>query len=127
MPAYSVSKAGLNAFVLCLREQLRGTNITVIELSPPAVQSKSGSSHCPGEQMLNEDAAAELHDYMGEDKGRALGMPLVDFTNEAMAGLFRGQEQIYVGSIGPQDQFDSIVETRQQAFQGFTRFFRQLA
>jgi short-subunit dehydrogenase involved in D-alanine esterification of teichoic acids len=40
LPAYSASKAALNAFVLCLRDQLRNTNVKVIELSPPPVQSK---------------------------------------------------------------------------------------
>lgn len=39
IPAYSASKAALNAFVLCLRGQLRETNVSIIELSPPAVQS----------------------------------------------------------------------------------------
>ena len=40
LPAYSASKAALNAFVLCLRDQLRATNVQVVELSPPPVQSK---------------------------------------------------------------------------------------
>jgi short-subunit dehydrogenase involved in D-alanine esterification of teichoic acids len=40
MPAYGASKAALNAFTLCLRDQLRNTNIKVVELSPPVVQSK---------------------------------------------------------------------------------------
>jgi short-subunit dehydrogenase involved in D-alanine esterification of teichoic acids len=41
MPAYCASKAALNVFVLCLREQLSKTNVKVIEISPPLVQSKS--------------------------------------------------------------------------------------
>jgi short-subunit dehydrogenase involved in D-alanine esterification of teichoic acids len=40
LPAYSASKAALNSFILCLRDQLRNTNVNVTELSPPAVQSK---------------------------------------------------------------------------------------
>lgn len=40
LPAYSASKAALNAFILCLREQLRDSSVKVIELSPPPVQSK---------------------------------------------------------------------------------------
>jgi short-subunit dehydrogenase involved in D-alanine esterification of teichoic acids len=40
LPAYSASKTALNAFVLCLREQLRDTSVDVIELSPPPVQSE---------------------------------------------------------------------------------------
>ena len=58
MPAYSASKAALNAFILCLREQLRGTSIKVTNLSPPPIQT-------------------ELHDFeMGAEVGRALGMPV---------------------------------------------------
>lgn len=38
MPAYSSSKAALGAFILCLRDQLRKTEVKVIEVSPPAVQ-----------------------------------------------------------------------------------------
>lgn len=40
LPAYSASKAALNAFTLCLREQLRHSQTSVIEISPPPVQSK---------------------------------------------------------------------------------------
>ncbi len=43
LPAYSASKAALNVFTLCLREQLSETNVKVIEVSPPPVQSKSVS------------------------------------------------------------------------------------
>lgn len=39
MPAYSGSKGALHAFVLCLREQLYKSNVKVMEISPPAVQS----------------------------------------------------------------------------------------
>lgn len=41
LPAYSASKAALNVFTLCLREQLRHSKTKVIEISPPPVQSKS--------------------------------------------------------------------------------------
>ena len=40
LPAYSASKAALNAFVLCLRAQLDKSSVKVIEISPPPVQSK---------------------------------------------------------------------------------------
>jgi short-subunit dehydrogenase involved in D-alanine esterification of teichoic acids len=41
LPAYSASKAAMNAFTLCLRDQLALSKVKVIELSPPPVQSKS--------------------------------------------------------------------------------------
>lgn len=43
---YSASKAALNAFTLCLRDQLRDTNVRVLELSPPPVQSKFHLAFC---------------------------------------------------------------------------------
>ena len=41
LPAYSASKAALNAFILCLRDQLRNSSVKIIEVSPPPVQSES--------------------------------------------------------------------------------------
>ena len=40
MPAYSASKAALNAFVYCLRAQNAAKSTRIIELWPPVVQSK---------------------------------------------------------------------------------------
>ena len=74
-------KAALNAFILCLREQLRDTSVKVIELSPPAVQT-------------------ELHDVeMGVEAGRKLGMPLDAFTDLAYKGLCSGQDQVVIGTL----------------------------
>ena len=39
-PLYSAAKAGLHAFTRCLRVQLKGSNVTVIELAPPPVETK---------------------------------------------------------------------------------------
>ncbi|KAL8749058.1 MAG: hypothetical protein Q9184_006954 [Pyrenodesmia sp. 2 TL-2023] len=96
LSAYSASKAALNAFVLCLRLQLEDSSVKIIEISPPPVQT-------------------ELHDYMGEDKGRALGMPLETFTDEAYKGLEAGKDQIVIGSIGPPEVFHDIVDKRRGA------------
>lgn len=41
MPAYSSSKAALRAFMDCLRRQNQGKSCKFIEISAPAVQSKS--------------------------------------------------------------------------------------
>jgi short-subunit dehydrogenase involved in D-alanine esterification of teichoic acids len=40
VPAYSASKAALSAYAYCLRRQNQGTNTKVIEIWPPAVQSR---------------------------------------------------------------------------------------
>jgi uncharacterized oxidoreductase len=40
LPLYSASKAGLNAFTVSLRQQFRNTNFRIIEITPPAVETK---------------------------------------------------------------------------------------
>ena len=39
-PVYSAAKAAIHAFTQCLRVQLEGTSVTVIELAPPGVETK---------------------------------------------------------------------------------------
>jgi uncharacterized oxidoreductase len=39
-PIYSAAKAGIHAFTRCLRVQLKGSNVTVVELAPPGVETK---------------------------------------------------------------------------------------
>ncbi|KAL8760224.1 MAG: hypothetical protein Q9199_000247 [Rusavskia elegans] len=107
MPAYSASKAALNCFTLCLRDQLAnaGSNVKVLEISPPPVQT-------------------ELHDYMGQEKGRSLGMPLNQFCDQAYDGLAKGQDQVIIGSIGPQDNFMDVVNKRRGAFEFLAKMIR---
>ncbi|KAE9368362.1 oxidoreductase [Stipitochalara longipes BDJ] len=107
MPAYSGSKAALNAFTLCLRDQLALSNIKVIELSPPPVQS-------------------ELHDYMG-DHGRKIGMPLDEFSDKAFELLRSGKDQIIIGTVGPTGQggpaemFLEVIEKRRSVFEWLSK------
>ncbi|KAB8217453.1 hypothetical protein BDV33DRAFT_193535 [Aspergillus novoparasiticus] len=98
MPAYSAAKAALNAFILCFREQLKSTNVKVIELSPPAVQS-------------------ELHDYMTPEVGRKIGIPLDQFIDEAFAGLQAGKDQVVVGSITDEKTFYEVLNKRRAMFE----------
>ena len=107
LPAYSASKAALNCFTLCLREQLNnaGSNVKVLEVSPPPVQT-------------------EIHDYMGEQKGRAFGMPLDEFCNEAYDRLNSGEDQVIIGAIGPQEKFMDIVDKRRDTFELLAKLMR---
>ncbi|KAJ5770932.1 uncharacterized protein N7511_002983 [Penicillium nucicola] len=106
MPAYCASKAALNVFTLCLREQLSKTHVKVIEISPPVVQT-------------------ELHDYMGEEKGRSMGMPVAQFTEAAFEGLAAGKETIVIGSAGPAEEFNDLLDKRRIAFNGMTNLIRK--
>ncbi|KAJ6031403.1 hypothetical protein N7540_002135 [Penicillium herquei] len=105
LPAYSASKAALNVFTLCLREQLRHSNTKVIEISPPPVQT-------------------ELHDYMGEEAGRNVGMPLDTFIQEVYRALAEGRDQIVIGSVGPAEIFNRIVDNRRTAFENLAKIMR---
>ncbi|KAL1962132.1 hypothetical protein VTN77DRAFT_536 [Rasamsonia byssochlamydoides] len=105
LPAYSASKAALNVFILCLREQLRNSTVRVIEISPPPVQT-------------------ELHDYMGEAAGRSLGMPLNDFIDIAYRRLVGGEDQIVVGAVGPTETFHEIIDKRRTAFTNLAKAMR---
>ncbi|KAF2797527.1 oxidoreductase [Melanomma pulvis-pyrius CBS 109.77] len=108
MPAYSASKAALDAFVISLREQLNTSNIRVTSISAPPVQT-------------------ELHDFeMGIEAGRALGMPVEQFTHEAYLELVRGNENIIIGGVGgsTKEQFLEIVERRKEAFERLGKLLR---
>ncbi|KAF9882767.1 hypothetical protein FE257_005302 [Aspergillus nanangensis] len=109
MPGYCASKAALNTFAMCLRAQLAEakSNINVIEVFPPAVQT-------------------ELHDYMGAEKGRQMGMPLKEFTDKAWQGLLKGDDEVYIRCIPPEDRFFSIARQRRSACEEFAQLLRKM-
>ncbi|KAL8709218.1 MAG: hypothetical protein Q9220_005960 [cf. Caloplaca sp. 1 TL-2023] len=104
LPTYSATKSALSSFILCLRLQLQGSSVKIIEVSPPPVQT-------------------ELHDYMG-DRGRSMGMPLDAFTNEAYASLASGKDQIIIGAIGDAGTFNEMVDKRRAATEKFHDFLQ---
>jgi len=71
-PIYCASKAALNSYTLTLRHQLAG-EVSVVLILPPSVETA----------MMQQ---VELKKVSTED-----------FTKEAIAGLARGQEEIWVG------------------------------
>jgi uncharacterized oxidoreductase len=62
-PTYNATKAAIHSYTMALRAQLRGTNVEVLELIPPSVQTNLMLGHA-------EDPNA---------------MPLADFIAETMA------------------------------------------
>lgn len=103
-PNYSASKAALHAWILCLREQVRGlpSGLKVVELLPPAVQT----------ELHDERHQPDLKD------GRSMGMPLGEFTEGAWEGLVKGWEQIPVGFAGVPFKEGGFEVARQVAFRG---------
>lgn len=55
---------------------------------------------------------------MGEERGRALGMPLKDFTEVAFKELIKGDDLIVVGSIAtePRETYMELVDKRRNIF-----------
>ncbi|EME46608.1 hypothetical protein DOTSEDRAFT_70581 [Dothistroma septosporum NZE10] len=86
-PNYCASKAALHHMVLAMRVQLKeiDSNVRIIELLPPAVQTE-----------LHDDK----HQPEFKGRGRQMGMPLNEFTEEAYAGLNSDDnEQIPVQAV----------------------------
>ncbi len=78
-PIYSAAKAGMHAFSRCLRVQLKGSNIAVVELAPPGVETK----------LFREEFEAEM-------KGQK-GMPVDVLVSKAIAGIEAGKTEIRPG------------------------------
>lgn len=55
---------------------------------------------------------------MGVENGRALGMPVEKFTEEAYSELLKGDEMVVVGSIAtePREVYMDLVDRRRKIF-----------
>ncbi|KAF4627236.1 hypothetical protein G7Y89_g10920 [Cudoniella acicularis] len=80
-PNYCATKAAMHHMILALREQLSETNVKVIEILPPAVQT----------ELHDEKHQPDIKD------GRNMGIPLDEFTEEAWRGLLEGKTDIPIG------------------------------
>jgi short-subunit dehydrogenase len=101
MPAYSASKAALDSFIMCLREQMRDSNVAVQHISPGPV-------------------ATEFHPDFG--------MPMEDFMSDAWAGLTDGKKDIFPGTVGgsTKEQFLEIVRIREEAVDRMSGLLRKI-
>jgi hypothetical protein len=61
---------------------------------------------------------------MGEEAGRKFGMPIHAFTEEAYKSLVAGLDQIVIGSIGPAETFNEIINKRRTAFESHAKMMR---
>jgi uncharacterized oxidoreductase len=75
---YSSTKAALHSYVLSQRYKLKATSVSVLEISPPWVQT----------DLLNS-------------KGEARAMPLKNFTEETMKVLGTDAEEVLVEQAKP--------------------------
>jgi len=78
-PIYSATKAALHSFSQALRVQLKGTNVTVVELAPPGVETP----------LFRGEFAEEME---GEK-----GMDVKVFAGKAIAAIEAGKLEIRPG------------------------------
>jgi len=78
-PVYSATKAGLHSYTQSLRVQLAGSNVTVVELAPPAVETP----------LLRNEFDAEM-------KGQTV-MDVKVLAERAIAGIEAGKLEIRPG------------------------------
>lgn len=81
-PVYSAAKAGIHAYSQALREQLEGTNATVVELAPP-----------PVETPLLQGLRGESEEETREQNGMAVEV----LAQHAIAGIEAGRLEIRPG------------------------------
>ncbi|KAF8591920.1 NAD(P)-binding protein [Ramaria rubella] len=87
-PGYCATKAAVHSLCLSLRLQLKDKGVHVVEIIPPLVES-------------------ELHDHQGNVHILSkIWMPLDTFTKETMAGLERGDHEIYPLNQKNYDRFE---------------------
>ncbi|KAL2010338.1 hypothetical protein VTN00DRAFT_6145 [Thermoascus crustaceus] len=123
---YNATKEALHNWILVLREQLKRSshsslkqnlenddknNIKVVEIFPPAVSQT--------------ELVTERHHPRLRDIGSIPGMPLDESTEEVVAGLVKGEEQIGVGA-----HLRAVLEgperVRQEAFRAMIVFAEEL-
>ena len=74
-PVYCATKAGLRSYTLALREQLRGTNVLVLEALPPVVDTQMNAGRA-GSKLSAAECARQI-----------------------VAGIERGTKEVNVGLV----------------------------
>jgi uncharacterized oxidoreductase len=78
-PVYCATKAAIHSFTQSLRVQLEGTGVTVVELAPPAVETRL------------------LRGEFGEEMKEQKGMDVKVLSRHAIAGIEAGKLEIRPG------------------------------
>jgi uncharacterized oxidoreductase len=95
-PVYCATKSALRSYTLSLRRQLRGTNIRVIEVLPPAVNTDLGG---PG-----------LHTF---------GVPVEELSDFVFSRLREDDEEIAYGFA--RESLDAPPDARTAIFERMNR------
>ncbi|KAF4233391.1 hypothetical protein CNMCM8980_000405 [Aspergillus fumigatiaffinis] len=99
-PVYCATKSALHSFTVLLRNQLKDTSISVVEIVPPYVETE-----------LDKDHVDELARRMGGTRPQA--MPVKQFVDQVVLGLEvtdeNGKIQKYVADGFPRAAVDAWV------------------
>lgn len=94
VPVYCATKAAIHSFTLSLRHQLKSSNIRVIEIAPPIVDTALGGG--------TRSAGAASHMMVSAD----------DFAIESIEQLGAGKDEILVGvSVKTRQMGEAMFET----------------
>lgn len=78
-PVYSAAKAGLHAYTRCLRAQLDGTTVRIVEAAPPLTETPL------------------FRDEFGADMPNQKGMPVAKLVEQVIRGIEAGRTEIRPG------------------------------
>ena len=78
-PVYSAAKAALHAYTRCLRVQLKGTRVAVVELAPPGTETK----------LFRDEFQTEMKSQKA--------MPVKTLVQQAIVGIEAGKTEIRPG------------------------------
>ena len=78
-PVYSAAKAGLHAYTRCLRVQLKGTRVAVVELAPPGTETK----------LFRDEFQTEMKSQKA--------MPVKTLVQQTIVGIEAGKTEIRPG------------------------------
>jgi Short-chain dehydrogenase involved in D-alanine esterification of lipoteichoic acid and wall teichoic acid (D-alanine transfer protein) len=74
VPTYSATKAGLHAYIECLRDQLRDTPVQVIEIVPSLTRTGLNGEHTDNDRAMPlGDFVSEVMTLLAGDPDRAPG------------------------------------------------------
>ncbi|MBB3113924.1 putative oxidoreductase [Paenibacillus phyllosphaerae] len=100
VPIYSATKAALHSFTVSLRIQLARTNVEVIEVLPPAVNTDLGG--------------AGLHTF---------GAPIDEFADSVFSDLSAGKQEVGFGGTSDRLELTALEakEAARKMYEGFTK------
>jgi uncharacterized oxidoreductase len=100
-PVYSATKAGLHAYTNCLRAQLAGTGVAVVEVAPPGTETP----------LLRGEFAAEMANQKG--------MPVSELVTRMIHGIEAGHSDVrpglarvlwLAGRLAPKMMFNQLAK-----------------